>query len=156
MTEPAKNTMPVGAVLIELEIPIDAPPARVWKAFVDSIGAWWPKDFYVTAEPRPMTLEAKAGGRMFERGKDGSELLWSTVIALDPNKSMDMVGYLTPAYGGPATSMIHLEFEPHGDGATLLKVSDAIFGRIGEKLQSIKDGWRVIFYDNLKAYVERG
>lgn len=154
-TESADKAMTVGAIRIELEIPIDAAPERVWKALVDDTGAWWPKDFYITADPGPMTLEAKAGGRLFERGKNGSELLWFTVFAIDPEKSMDLVGHLAPAYGGPATTMLHLELEPHGAGATLLKVCDAIFGHIGEKIQSIQDGWRIIFHDNLKAFVER-
>ncbi len=109
-TESANKTMPVTATLIELEIPIEASRERVWNALVDDTGEWWPKDFYVTADPRPITLEAKAGGRLFERGSEG---------------------------------------------ATLLKVSDAIFGQIGENLKSIKDGWHVIFHDNFKKFVER-
>lgn len=154
-TKSADKAMTVGAIRIELEIRIAAAPERVWKALVDDTGAWWPKDFYITADPRPMTLEAKAGGRLFERGKNGSELLWFTVFAIDPEKSMDLVGHLAPAYGGPATTMLHLELEPDGGGATLLKVSDAIFGHIGEKLQTIKDGWHIIFHDNFKAFIER-
>ena len=154
-TEAANQAMTVGAIRIELEIPIDATPARVWKALVDDTGAWWPKDFYITADPRPMTLEAKAGGRLFERGKNGSELLWFTVHAIDPEKSMDLVGHLAPAYGGPATTMLHLELEPDRDGATLFKITNAIFGHIGENLKSIKDGWHIIFHDNFKAFIER-
>ncbi len=154
-TESTDSATQVGAMRIELEIPINAPPERVWAALIDEIGVWWPKDFYATAEPGPITLEARAGGRLFERGRGGSELLWFTVIAIDPGKSLDLVGSLTPAYGGPATTMLHLELEPNGDGATLFKVSDDIFGRIGDNLQSIKDGWRIIFHDNLKPFVER-
>ena len=154
-TDSANKAMTVGATRIELEIPIDAAPERVWKALVDDIGVWWPKDFYVTADPGPITLEAKAGGRLFERGKNGSELLWATVLALDPEKSMDMVAHLTPAYGGPATSMLRFELEPNGDDATLFKVTDAIFGHIGDNLKSIKDGWHIIFHDNFKKFVER-
>lgn len=154
-TETADGAAQVRAIRIELEIPINAPCERVWAALIDEIGVWWPKDFYVTPEPGQITLEARAGGRLFERGRSGSELLWFTVIAIDPGKSMDLVGSLTPAYGGPATTMLHLELEPHGDGATLFKVADDIFGHIGEKLRSIEDGWRIIFHDNFKAFVER-
>ena len=101
-TETANEGQPVTATRIELEIPIEASPERVWNALVNDTGQWWPKDFYCTTDPGPITLEAKAGGRLFERGGDGSELLWFTVLALAPNKSMDLVGHLTPAYGGPA------------------------------------------------------
>ena len=62
---------PCGIARVELEIPIAAPPERVWRGMVEEIGAWWRPDFHVTAGGR-MTLEPRAGGRMYESGPGGA------------------------------------------------------------------------------------
>src|SRR5438105_7066237 len=36
-----------NVVHVELEVPIDAPPKRVWEALVERTSEWWRKDFYV-------------------------------------------------------------------------------------------------------------
>jgi uncharacterized protein YndB with AHSA1/START domain len=139
---------------VELEVEIHAPSRRVWAALVDDTRGWWRKDFYALEDPVGMFLEPKAGGRLYEANQAGGEVLWATVIAVNPGRSLDFVGHLTAAYGGPTMTMLHLELEESGEG-TLLKLSDSLLGRVDEGTAAeMKKGWWQLFGEGLKPYVE--
>ena len=139
---------------LELDATIAAPPARVWQALIEEIGKWWPKDFYALPDSAGMRLEPRVAGRVYEHSGSGAELLWFTVLALEPEKSLDLTGYLTPAFGGPALTMLLLELIPEGS-TTILKISESLLGKVSEGgLQNMRDGWWLIFGEGLKGFVE--
>ena len=138
----------------ELEIEIAATPARVWRAIVEDTRLWWREDFYVGA-PGSMRFEPRLGGRLFEDWGDGAGVVWYTVIALDPGRSIDLSGHLTAAFGGPATSLLRIEVVERGR-ASLLRISDSVHGRIDDdKAAGLEQGWRLLFAEGLKPFVER-
>jgi DNA-binding transcriptional ArsR family regulator len=143
-----------GVAQVELEVPIKARPARVWQALVGETSRWWLKDFYTSPAAKGFVIEPKLGGRVYEDWGDGAGQVWYTVIGLDPQKSLLLLGHLTPAFGGPATTMLRLDLAAAGKG-TRLGLSDTIFGRVGdEKLTQTRQGWTMLFDGGLKAYVE--
>jgi uncharacterized protein YndB with AHSA1/START domain len=143
-----------GVLDIALEFPISAPAARVWQALTDEPDRWWPRDFHVsTGEPR-MRFEARLGGRLYEEDRDGGGAVWYTVIAIAPGRSIDLVGHLSPAYGGPATTLLRLELRPEGE-RTVLALTDALHGRIGDRTRdSLESGWRTLLDGGLRRYLE--
>jgi len=144
----------VRAVESNLEITIDAPRARVWKALVDEATGWWRKDFYVGKDPKGFHIEAKPGGRMYEDWGGGAGLLWYTVHAVNPGVSLDLFGHLAPRYGGPATTLVHIELADAG-ARTTLRLHDAIYGAVSEDFGSQTDaGWMALMDDGLRPYVE--
>jgi uncharacterized protein YndB with AHSA1/START domain len=153
MTESVATSLGIGQV--ELEIPVEAPRERVWKAFVEEIGQWWLKDFYAGPNAQAFVLEPRLGGRMYEDWGDGAGLLWYTVIGIDPPRSLDLAGHLTPAFGGPAKTYLRIAFEEDG-GRTRLKISDSIFGRVTPaSAEQFRAGWEMLFGQGLKAWVEK-
>jgi hypothetical protein len=66
-------------------------------------------------------------------------------------KSVDLSGFLATRYGGPATSLLHLELVPgSADATTILKLTDSVFGRIGPDMRtSLGEGWQAIIGDGL-------
>jgi DNA-binding transcriptional ArsR family regulator len=148
------STKELSAAVVELEVPIDAPPAKVWKAIVDEPGRWWRKDFYA-GPAKELRLEARPGGRLWEDWGEGGGLVWYTVAAVSPGKSIDLAGHLMPAYcgGSAATTFLRLELEARGK-KTVLKLTDNVFGRLTGDLQaSLKTGWAQLF-GALKEFVE--
>ncbi len=146
----------VGLIRIELEFPIAVPRERLWRALVEETGRWWRKDFYIGPAVQPILFEARPGGRLYEDWGQGAGLLWYTVLAMDPPGTLDLVGHLTPAFGGPATSMLHLGLKGSG-GASLLQVCDSVFGRVSEDSASrLREGWQLLFGEGLKPYLEHG
>ncbi len=138
----------------ELEIVIDATPEEVWRALTEETNAWWLPDFHMMGEGSVVTFDARAGGQLVERTEPGGSLLWYTVQMCTPHVSLHLVGHIAPEWGGPATTMLRLGLEER-DGGTVLVVQDATFGHTSaETAKSLEDGWRQLFTDGLKRYVE--
>jgi uncharacterized protein YndB with AHSA1/START domain len=154
MSDTAKTRADFGVAAIELEIPIKAKPARVWQALIEETSQWWQKDFYTSAAAKGFVIEPRLGGGVFEDWGDGSGQMWYSVIGINPPSFLMLQGLLSPAFGGPATTLLQLELKGTGK-TTLLRVSDTIFGRVGdEKLTQTREGWKMLFDDGLRAHVE--
>jgi DNA-binding transcriptional ArsR family regulator/uncharacterized protein YndB with AHSA1/START domain len=147
---------PLRTVEIALDWEIAASPQRLWRLIFDSPEAWWPADFRAVAGGATMRFEDRLGGQLREEAADGSGLVWYQVVALEPQRSLDLSGQLASRYGGPATSMLHLTLEPgQAEGSTLLKLTDSVFGRLGEGFQaSAASGWQAIVGEGLKPHAE--
>lgn len=149
------NIMPCRAAQYEFEIEIAANTARVWKGLTDQLNAWWLPDFHMLGADSIVSLDLKAGGRMIEEAGDKS-LLWYTVLAVDPEKSLSLSGYCTAEWGGPLTTLLTAKLALRGD-ATVLTVSDALFGHVSDgQIASLQSGWRQLFGEGLKPFVEDG
>jgi uncharacterized protein YndB with AHSA1/START domain len=126
----------------------------VWSLMTDGINDWWMTDFRALGEGSVMSLRAEMGGGLVESGKTGESLEWYRVQMCMPGKSIYLVGYMAPDWGGPTVSMLKLALEPK-DGASLLTVSDALMGNITESsIKSAQSGWETMFRDGLKAHAE--
>lgn len=151
----SSESLPVRALKYELQIPIDAPRARVWKALTDETNAWWLSDFHMVGEGSVVTLQARAGGHLIEEKTDGGSLLWYTVQMVVPEQSLHLVGFMGQEWGGPATTMLEISLQETDTGTKLL-VRDALFGHVAESTaKSLKQGWEQLFGQGLKEHAER-
>src|SRR5262245_43751271 len=148
------TTAPVSPfVRVELEIRIDAPRERVWKALIEDTTLWWPRSFY-TGPAKGFHIEPRLGGRVYEDWGNQTGVVWYTVFAINPNTSIDLHGAMGVPYG-PAFTLLHLELESDGT-ETILKLSDSTLGDSGGGCDATKeDGWRQVFAEGLKRYVEQ-
>ncbi len=138
----------------QFEISIAREADAVWSLMTDEINDWWMSDFRAMGEGSVMSLRAEMGGALVETGKNGESLEWYRVQMCVPGKSIYLVGYMAPDWGGPTVSMLKLALEPK-DGAALLTVSDALMGNITESsVKSAQGGWQTLFGDGLKAHAE--
>ena len=144
----------IGAATHRLTLEIAKPQAAVWKAFTGEVHSWWPKDFYATEAPHRMVFEVKPGGRLYEDAGAGNGLVWYQVIALDAPNSISLAGFIAPPFGGPATSLLRIGFSAKGKSSTVMEVADSTFGCLGDS-KTTEDGWRMLFDDGFKAWVER-
>lgn len=145
-----------GVCEVALEVDIAASPERVWKAFTQEIVAWWPKDFYVGANPKGFVFEEKLGGRLYEDRGDGQGLVWYHVTELQKPGMLRLSGELTPEFGGPARLQTRIDFVPTSTG-TRFRLLDTAFGRLGPAFEhSVTTGWKMLFEDCFKPWVEEG
>mgnify|MGYP001571690137 FL=1 len=115
-------------MVVEASKSVEASLSRTWKALTREMDRWWEPGFFALETSKAMRLEPKLGGRMFESGGDAS-LVWFTVIGIVPERSIDLAGHLSPAWGGPAYAM--LRFELDGDGKTTsVKVTESRVGAV--------------------------
>ena len=140
-------------VRVELEIWIDAPRDRVWKALTEETTFWWPRSFY-TGPAKGFHIEPRLGGRVFEDWGNDAGAVWYTVFALNPRTSIDLQGAMAVPYG-PAFTLLHIGLEDDAAG-TVLTLSDSTLGEPTTEGDSTKkEGWLQVFRDGLKAYVEK-
>ena len=147
-----KKNAEVVVTQVELEIPIAAPTPKVWAALTKEIDLWWRKDFYASERTKRFVLEPKLGGRMYEDAGEGAGVTWYTVMGIDPQRSLYLVGHLTSSFGGPATSILELVLEESGK-TTVLKLTDSTLGPPSD-CSSKESGWKMLFEEGLKAHVE--
>lgn len=145
-----------GVAEVALEWPVAAPVQRVWTALFDRPGDWWPAEHRAVAADSAMRFEAKLGARLSEESGAGAGIVWYQVIALDPMRSVDLAGHLAARYGGPASSLLHIEIVPGAkEGTSVLKLTDSVFGRVGPDMKaSLSAGWQAIVGDGLVAWLE--
>ena len=147
---------PLRSVEIALDWEFAVSPQRLWRMLFDAPESWWPADFRAGPAGSALRFEDRLGAALREEAPDGGGLVWYQVIAIEPMRSLDLTGQLASRYGGPATSMLHLTLKPgQAEGSTLLKLTDSVFGRLGEGFQAnAASGWQSIIGEGLKAFAE--
>jgi DNA-binding transcriptional ArsR family regulator len=150
------NSSPASLLKVELAIPIDASTDDVWRTLTSDVHLWWPSDFHASPDAIRMRFDASLGGRLYEETPGGGGTIWYTVLALAPGKSIDLVGHLTPAFGGPSQSMLHLAVKDRGKFCVLM-LTDALIGNVGAGTAAANEaGWRAIFETGFKKFAETG
>lgn len=148
------TTLETRAVTYSFDIEIAAPPQVVWQSLTEQIQEWWLPDFHMMSEDSVVVFDPRAGGQLVERSESGGSLLWYSVLMSVPGQSVDLVGHVTAAYGGPATTMLRMNLEETPTG-TKLEISDAIVGHVQESMvNSLESGWKLLFGDGLKKHAE--
>jgi hypothetical protein len=79
MSIPANGTSVVRSIVVQ------APLERAFSAFVEHFDRVKPREHNMLAvDIEETVLEPRVGGRIFDRGVDGSECQWARVLAFEP------------------------------------------------------------------------
>lgn len=155
MTPTAAKVLGTNAARIELEVVVDAPRDAVWSAIVERPDEWWVPELRCVGDSS-VVLDARAGGTLREEAADGSSLLWFTVIAVEPGRSLNLAGSLAPPFGGPASTYLLIRLEDR-EGATAVSMTNSLHGHVDETmLPEIESGWTMLLQKGLKPVVETG
>ena len=70
---------------VRKSITVNAAQAHAFDVFARRFDAWWPRDHHIGKPAmREAVIEPRAGGRLYEKGEDGSECDWGRVLAWEP------------------------------------------------------------------------
>ncbi len=134
-------------------IVVEAPVERAFTVFTRDMGDWWAPDQHILqGELAGMVFEPRAGGRIYDRGVDGSECQWGRVLAYEPphrvvfswDISTDWQIETDPA----KTSEVEVRFVAESPGRTRVELEHRNLERHGEAWQGMRaavsseDGWR--------------
>ena len=124
---------------------VKAPPELAWRVFTQQLGAWWPLDNYKIGKAKAVdaVIEAREGGRWYERGDDGSTCDWGRVLAWEPPKRL-VLSWDISADWQPDPKLkteIEIKFIPEGKDGTRVELEHRHLDRYGAR----RDEMRRIF-----------
>jgi uncharacterized protein YndB with AHSA1/START domain len=106
-------TQTTDAVTQSVLVPLE--PGAAFELFADRFGDWWPKDSHhiADADAAEVFLDARPGGRWYERSDDGEECDWGTVLEVERPNRILLAWQLTPEW----------KFDPDRENATHVEVT---------------------------------
>jgi uncharacterized protein YndB with AHSA1/START domain len=154
------------ATSVRSSIVVEAPIERAFQVFVDDFGKIKPPEHnLLKVELAETVLEARAGGRVFDRGVDGSECHWARVIAYEPPDRVVLGWHIDARWQietDPArTSEVEWRFIAEGADRTRVELEHRNFERHGDGWEGVRDGvgspegWPV-YLDRYAALVAAG
>jgi hypothetical protein len=132
---------------------------HAFRTWTTRAGLWWPRDHTVSGDPESVVFEPFVGGRILERGRDGSEHVWGTITRWDEPHRVDYRWHLF--FDPSEATFVRLSFEPV-DGATRIRIEQTGFAALGEPGRRRREGnvggWSAVvdaFTARLAADAER-
>ena len=126
-------------VRVEIKLPFDA--GHTWEYLFNQINHWWPKSYYTSERTKRFCIHTVVGGKMYEDFGEGDGLIWGEVIGCDFQRSLDLRGQLTRAFGGPLLTLERFEIIPSESASSLIYTCDFI-GNVPEStITSLQRGW---------------
>jgi uncharacterized protein YndB with AHSA1/START domain len=157
------STQAANTTAVRTSIVVDATPERAFTVFTAEMGTWWPPEHHLLeADLSETVFEPRVGGRIYDKGVDGSECTWARVLAYEPPDrvvfSWDIGLDWTIETDHARTSEVELRFVPDGPDRTRVELEHRHLERHGEGWEAMRDavgspeGWGVGMR-RLAAYV---
>jgi uncharacterized protein YndB with AHSA1/START domain len=132
---------------IRITFDVAAPPEYAFEVWTARISQWWPADHTVTVEADlTVVIEGRAGGRIFERTRDGVEYNWGEVTVWDPPRRLAYLWHLRSDRADATEVEIH--FVDRGDATTRVEIEHRGWERLGAGGASWRDrnlgGWSTL------------
>jgi uncharacterized protein YndB with AHSA1/START domain len=129
---------------VQSTIVVDAPVERAFSVFTDGIGTWFPSEYNLLAvEIAERVFEPRAGGRIYDRGADGSECSWGRVLEYEPPERVVFSWDISPRWeiesDPEKTSEVEVRFIPEGDARTRVELEHRNLDRHGEGWEQTRE-----------------
>lgn len=108
-----------GGFTLENTVQVATDVATAWKALVDDVDRWWPRDHTWWGADGALSIEARAGGCFCERRGD-QQALHMLVTFVDPGRLLRMTGGLGPLQGMGLQGALEFRLAPAAGGGTAI------------------------------------
>jgi uncharacterized protein YndB with AHSA1/START domain len=117
-------------VVVEFEV--KAPPQHAFEVWTSKASMWWPRSHTITEDPGlRVVFEPFSGGRIYERGSDGSEHEWGEVLVWEPPLRVDYLWHLF--FDRSEATEITVTFTEIEDGSRVRLVQTG-FEKLGDEI----------------------
>ncbi len=118
-----------GSDTLVVEFEVRAPASQAFRVWTERAGLWWPKGHTVSGDPDSIVFEPGVGGRIVERGRDGSEHEWGEITAWDEPRE---IGFLwVHVFDRSQATRVVLTFAEVGS-TTQVRLEQTGFAALGE------------------------
>jgi uncharacterized protein YndB with AHSA1/START domain len=146
---------------VRRSVTVDRSVEEAFRVFTDGIASGWPLDSHSLASGREdvtaetVVLEARAGGRLYERMSDGKEGYWGTITSWEPPRRVVISWKVDPDAAAPTE--IEVTFSPDGE-RTRVELEHRGWERLGEQARAARDGydggWKTVLGRYASAFEE--
>lgn len=124
---------------IRVETTVDAPIERAFRVFTKEFDRIKPREHnLLRVEIAETVFERRVGGRVYDRGVDGTECCWARVLAYEPPHRVVISWDITPRWqietDPSKTSEVEIRFIADGPERTRVEIEHRNLDRHG-------DGW---------------
>ena len=122
---------------VRTSIVVEAPLERAFSVFTDGIGSWFPPEYnLLDVEIAERVFEPRVGGRVYDRGADGSECHWARVLAYEPPERVVISWDISPHWqietDPDKTSEVEVRFISESPERTRVELEHRNLDRHGE------------------------
>jgi uncharacterized protein YndB with AHSA1/START domain len=140
-------TTPAAATTIRHEIVVQAPIARAFSVFTDDMGSFKPPEHnMLSVDIAETVFEPREGGRVYDRGVDGSECHWARVLAYEPPDRVVISWDISPHWqiepDLEKTSEVEVRFTSETSGRTRVELEHRNLDRHGDGWEGLREGVR--------------
>jgi uncharacterized protein YndB with AHSA1/START domain len=133
------------ATSVRHEIVVGAPVERAFEVFTTRMDAIKPREHnLLEADLEGTVFERRAGGRIYDRGVDGSECEWATVLAYEPPDrvvfSWNIDVRWQPEPDPARRSEVEVRFVAEAPDRTRVALEHRHLDRHGDGWESMRDG----------------
>jgi len=130
---------------IRHEIVVDAPIDRAFRVFTEDFDRIKPREHnMLQVEIAETVFEPKAGGRIYDRGVDGSECQWARVLAYDPPDRVVFSWDINPQWqidsDAERASEVEVSFTAETPERTRVVLEHRNLDRHGEGWEGLREG----------------
>ena len=130
---------------VRTSIIVDAPIERAFRVFTEDFDRIKPREHNLLPVAIEETVfEPRAGGRIYDRGVDGSECHWATVLAFEPPDRVIFSWLIDPQWQIEAdpekTSEVEVRFIAETPDRTRVELEHRNLDRHGPGWESERDG----------------
>jgi uncharacterized protein YndB with AHSA1/START domain len=133
------------ATSVRHEIVVGAPVERAFEVFTTRMDAIKPREHNLLgADIEATVFEPRTGGRIYDRGVDGSECEWATVLAYEPPDrvvfSWNIDARWQPEADPARRSEVEVRFVAEAPDRTRVALEHRHLDRHGDGWQGVRDG----------------
>jgi uncharacterized protein YndB with AHSA1/START domain len=130
---------------VRTQVVVDAPIARAFSVFTEQFDRIKPREHNLLGvEIAETVFEPREGGRIFDRGVDGSECHWARVLAYEPPDRIVFSWDISPQWqietDHARTSEVEVRFVAETLERTRVELEHRNLDRHGEGWESERDG----------------
>ena len=130
---------------VHASIVVDAPIERAFQVFTQDFGRFKPAEHNMLGvEIAETVFEPRVGGRLYDRGEDGSECRWARVLAYEPPHRVVLSWDVSPQWqveADPAkTSEWEVRFVAETSQRTRVEIEHRNLDRHGGGWEGVRDG----------------
>jgi uncharacterized protein YndB with AHSA1/START domain len=136
---------PATETFVRAEVVVEAPIERAFRVFTNEFDKIKPRDHnLLSVDVAETVIEPRAGGRIYDRGVDGSECQWARVLAFEPPDRIVFSWDISPRWqietDPEKTSEVEVRFVPETSERTRVLLEHRHIDRHLEGWESVRHG----------------